>query len=75
MARFSTFLLVMTLFLVATPARADISVLPTSIFSQSGVSGASGALGPSDGTAAIISDGGALVVKFQDWINGNVVEL
>ncbi len=52
-------------------ASAAVTVYPVNIFSQTGVTNAGNALGAPDGAAAVIGNGGSLVLEFNRWLVGN----
>jgi hypothetical protein len=56
--------------LAAFPARAAVTVFPSSVFSQSGVTNANGALFASNGSAAVIGAGGELVLQYALPLTG-----
>lgn len=56
--------------LAAFPARAAVTVFPSSVFSQSGVTNASSALFSPNGTAAVIGAGGELVLQYALPLTG-----
>ncbi len=56
--------------LAAFPARAAVTVFPSSVFSQSGVTNASSALFTPNGTAAVIGAGGELVLQYALPLTG-----
>ncbi len=56
--------------LAAFPARAAVTVFPTSVFSQSGVTNANSALFATNGSAAIIGAGGELVLRYGVPLTG-----
>lgn len=56
--------------LAAFPARAAVTVFPSSVFSQSGVTNANGALFSPNGTAATIGAGGELVLQYALPLTG-----
>lgn len=56
--------------LAAFPARAAVTVFPSSVFSQSGVTNANGALFSPNGTAAVIGAGGELVLQYSLPLTG-----
>lgn len=56
--------------LAAFPARAAVTVFPSSVFSQSGVTNANNALFSPNGTAAVIGAGGELVLQYALPLTG-----
>lgn len=56
--------------LAAFPARAAVTVFPSSVFSQSNVTNASGALFAPNGAAATIGAGGELVLQYNLPLTG-----
>jgi hypothetical protein len=59
--------------LLSMPAQAATTVYASSIFSQSGVSAASEALFSANGSAALISSGGELVLQYNNPLTGSGV--